>query len=247
MKASARSFTTSTNSVCRTKLSADWPMQLGNLRSPQLLLGPHHLLSRWCDRCCTLTGPEVNSMASTGSYRRVLQGEFVRKMLRGTGGPRPLRHLLTTLVLIVALPILMLSAFVMWRLAQHDRRQHEQRLEQLASDLADDIDRQLHSMIGMLQALATTRALREGQFSEFHSQAREATAGRDWGVILLEPNARQLVNTYVDFGTPLPGSPDLGTLNRMLASSQPEVSNVFVGRITGRPALNVTYPVERDG
>ena len=161
--------------------------------------------------------------------------------------PRPLRTQLLLLTLASALPITVFSGVLLWRFHERERAQFEERVQQTALDLAADVDRELVSIAVTLNTLATSPLLQPGQLAAFHAQARKAIAQKELAVLLVDTTGQQLLNTRTEFGNPLPLMADPETLVKTIASRKLQVSNLFVGGVSGRPQINVHVPIERDG
>ena len=161
--------------------------------------------------------------------------------------PRPLRTQLLILSLASALPITAFSAMLLWQIGNREQAQYEERLLQTAHNLAADIDRQLVSMMAVLDTLATSVMLQRDQFADFHGQAQQAIQGKPLAIILVDPNGNQILNTRVEFGTSLPKIADMETLPKVLATKIQQVSNLFLGNISLKPTLNIHSPVLRNG
>jgi PAS domain S-box-containing protein len=159
----------------------------------------------------------------------------------------PLQIYLILLALAVLVPALLFSGYLLTRFSAQDREQYEQRLRYAAQDLAQNIDRDLESIKTTLKTLAVSRPLAAGDFAEFHRQANDALGGSGLTILVLDRNLQQLVNTGVPFGTALPKSGDPETALKVLESKQPQVSDLFVGRLTRRPAVDVHMPMMRNG
>jgi hypothetical protein len=143
-----------------------------------------------------------------------------------------------------------------WRTARHasggllvhsadlERAQLEHRMLQVASALADAVDRELDRRLAMLQTLATSRALNSGDLAAFHAQASSALAGRDEGVFLIEPRTlKQLLNTRRPYGTELPTYGAEETAARVVATREPQISDVFIGQVIKRPVFDIAFPI----
>jgi len=159
----------------------------------------------------------------------------------------PLNVSLVLLALAVVFPALLFSAYLLTRFAGQDREQYEQRLRYAGQDLAQSIDRDLEGIKTTLRTLAVSRPLGSGDFADFHRLANEALAGSGLIILVLDRTLQQVVNTSVPFGTPLPKTDDPATASRVLKTKQPQVSDLFVGHVMGRPALNVHMPMMRNG
>src|SRR5262245_15435405 len=91
------------------------------------------------------------------------------------------RALLIGYGLAVGAPLVLLLGGLLVHSADLERAQLEHRMLQVASALADAVDRELDRRLAMLQTLATSRALTSGDLAAFHAQASAALAGRDEG------------------------------------------------------------------
>src|SRR5262249_17323873 len=82
--------------------------------------------------------------------------------------------------------------------------------------------------IERLQALAASLSLRQGDFAEFQRQA-EAALGlpQSGNIVLIDRKMRQLVNTRVPFGQPLPKAVVPKPIARSLATGKPQVPALF--------------------
>jgi two-component sensor histidine kinase len=155
-----------------------------------------------------------------------------------------LRTHLLTYGLVVAIPLLILLGVFLMRTTEFERDQLEQRMRQIAGALADDIDRELDRRLTMLQTLATSPALATGDLAAFHAQATAAVATIDAGVFLIEPSTfQQLVNTRRPYGSPIPtyGSPE--TAARVVTTGQPQISDLFIGKVLQRPVYDIALPI----
>jgi PAS domain S-box-containing protein len=150
------------------------------------------------------------------------------------------------LVVSTFVPAFAFSAYLLWNFVSFERRSYEQRLQQAAIDLANDIDRDIEGLIVKLATLATSPSLRRGDLAEFHAQASEAS-GRGSNIVLLDLGLQQIVNTLVPYGTALPKSADPQTALRVIATKAPQESDLFTGAVARELRLNVMVPVLQDG
>ena len=136
-------------------------------------------------------------------------------------------HALVLFGLAIVVPVQIYSAFLLHRYSQSERAQNEQRVLQVARALNADIDREIWAIITTLETLATSDALALKDFKSFHLQAKEALRSRPWNVLVIDPSRRQLVNTRLPLGAPLPVSeatdPDLVRIARQ--TGQPYVTD----------------------
>lgn len=159
----------------------------------------------------------------------------------------PLRMHLAAFGVVLLLPAILIAALAIARYWDYER----ERLETLALDLATgvsrDIDRGLENTITLLNTLASSPYLDEQAFRDFHSRARLALQGSGMEIILIDPSMRQLLNTSIDYGVPLPAAVDIDTVQNVLKSGRPQISNLFTHPRVEEPLFNVIVPVTRDG
>src|SRR4051812_41589939 len=108
-----------------------------------------------------------------------------------------------TLLLAFGLGLSLLAAvtisFLLWRAAERARTNAEQRVVQVAANLAFNVDREIERHVTILNTLSTLPSLAARNWSAFYEQA--ATALRDDGyIVLIDPDLQQIINTFVPFG-----------------------------------------------
>jgi two-component sensor histidine kinase len=147
--------------------------------------------------------------------------------------------------LILTLPLAALATFLIFEIGRAIRAETEQRMTQAAAGIAADIDRDLRRRITILQTLAASATLAEGDLAAFHTQAQIVAKDASAGIFLVDPSLRQLLSTNVPFGTSLPdyGAPEAAL--RTIETKAPQVSNFFIGRIIQRPVFDLDIPVVR--
>ena len=170
-------------------------------------------------------------------------------MAGGTGWSRGAWSLRTHFLLFslsLVLPLAGLAGFLFYQVAARDREQVEQRMVQIATGVAADLDRELQRRITILETLATSLALAGSDLATFHAQASAALRRDRAGVFLADRSLQQVLNTYVPYGTALPsyGTPETAT--RTFQSKVPQISDFFVGRVTKRPAFDINIPIFKD-
>ena len=171
-------------------------------------------------------------------------------MSTGTGFLRKAWSLQTHFLLfgaLIVLPLVSLAGFLLYQVAERDRTQLEQRMVQIATSVAADLDRELQRRITILQTLATSPRLLQADFAGFHKQASAALQGDGTGIFLIDRSLQQLLNTYVPFGTALPTYAAAETAGKAFESNTPQISDFFTGRVTKRPAFDIDVPVVQNG
>jgi hypothetical protein len=161
---------------------------------------------------------------------------------------RPLRAYLLWLVLATLLPGVVGASILFVNQYQKARAQIEKNTLQMVRALVHSADNKLRQGQSIAQTLSTIDALEAEDFARVHRQAREALAlaGGSMIMVLRDRSGQQLINTSVDYGTALPldAAPHL---ERVFATGQPSVSDVFTGAVSKRPTLSVDVPVRLGG
>ena len=167
---------------------------------------------------------------------------------RPKGGAFSLRAHLLAFGIAILVPVSVLAILLLVRSANLERAQLEARVLQVADTLADDVDRELSNLFTLLKTLASSPALQSDNLAAFYIQAAAAVEGWGAGVFLVDPGTlKQVLNTLVPWGTHLPETGDPATVLRVAETRQPQVSDHFIGRVSGRSTFNVDIPIIRAG
>ena len=160
------------------------------------------------------------------------------------------RNYLTVIALAAVLPLTALAIYVGDRDARNERDALRTALMSSARSLAAAVDREIDKHIAVAVTLTHSRPLRDGQLVEFEVQAKEALSFLpSANLIIADATGQQILNVSFAHGEALPVRPpsNLELQRRAFATGQPQVSDIFVGRRTGRPIATVDAPVFRDG
>jgi PAS domain S-box-containing protein len=159
-----------------------------------------------------------------------------------------IRRQLLVLVTAVLAPVLLLAAGLTAWLVEGERSAYEAFVQETARDLAVAVERDVGAIEMGLRVLATSPALQAGDLAAFHAQAAEV--GRQEGVLitLRDEASRQVANTAVPWGQPLPEGTRLAAVDgEARRAGAPAVSPFYRGLVTGEPFFAVVVPVMRDG
>ncbi|WP_229440507.1 ATP-binding protein [Massilia sp. BSC265] len=161
---------------------------------------------------------------------------------------RPLRAYLFWLVLATLLPGVVGASILFVHQYQKARAQIEKNTLQTVRALVHSTDNKLREARSIAQTLSTIDALQAEDFARTHYQAREALAlaGGRMNAVLRDRSGQQLINTAVDYGTPLPRHPT-PSLEQVFATSRPAVSDVFQGELRKSALASVDVPVRVRG
>jgi len=145
------------------------------------------------------------------------------------------------MALMLAAPaILLMGALVATQYAEGQRRFSTQ-LTAMTRALSLATDRQIGQGQSILQGLAVSPALAEGDLATFEKQARDAVEGREGWIVLMTQD-RQWINTRIPPGAPTPDAPISPQSWREMTTGKSNVSNLIPRRGAG-PIVGVNMPV----
>ena len=150
---------------------------------------------------------------------------------------------LIAMAVAVALPIFALVALLLGQLEDSQRSILKRETAQDATALARTVDRQLQDMATTLRLLSTSPELEHDDFAAFHNRTETAMRGDTLYVLAVDKTGQLLLNTRVDYGTPLGKVANLPSVESVLRSGRIEASDVFMGRTSGEWVYNVAMPV----
>jgi signal transduction histidine kinase/ActR/RegA family two-component response regulator len=159
-----------------------------------------------------------------------------------------LRSALFLLALAVTIPLLAFSAAlaVVWS------RQHQAAVEgglvDTARAFAVAAERELEVSISALEALATSARLDTGDLAGFADEAQRVLPTQQWYTIFLaDPGGQQVLRTGQPFETPLPSLADHPYFQRVVATGEPQVSDLIERTLSPGHQIAVAVPVARSG
>jgi len=160
-----------------------------------------------------------------------------------------LRWHLVLLVVGALLPMVVFAAVVVYRLAESERAATDRRLLRSAHDLSLSLDRELQSTIRTLSALAESEQLDSEDLRAFHAESQRVLKTQPaWqDLILLTPDGRQMSNTDMEWGTPLPTVLEADSLRRAVEQKRAAVGGLIAGKRRPGFAFAVRVPVQRGG
>jgi PAS domain S-box-containing protein len=181
---------------------------------------------------CVAFGIILQKMGATPALRR----------------PRPLWHLLAVLGWAIVAPLLLFGAYAGARMADAMLDQVQGTLMDEARALSADVDREIIGEIETLEALAASPSLLHGDFAAFQRQAEAPLTLRQSGnIVLFDRDMRQIINTSVPFGTPMPKGVIQEQVERAFATGKTQVTGLFEGPVARDVLFSIILPVKIDG
>lgn len=153
------------------------------------------------------------------------------------------------LALLVAgsvLPVLLLTGFVVYDSYVRAREAAADRVLQTARSAMAAVDRELQNQISALQVLALEPDLVNGDFEAFRDDADRFRQVNPASVISVStPDGAQVFNSVVR--TNIPPRVNQDALRQVFKTGQPVISDMYIGKVSGRVTFAVEVPVRRDG
>jgi hypothetical protein len=117
-----------------------------------------------------------------------------------------------------------------------------------ARALAAALDMEFKGAKLALYALASSPQLSSGDLAAFYGQAQASLKDQTFtNLVLLDASGRQLMNTAMRFGEPLPAQGNPPQLQRIFETGEAVVTDLFTGPVLRRQLMAIGVPVRRDG
>lgn len=165
-------------------------------------------------------------------------------------GGVPIRALCVGLVVACLVPTFVLAALLAQQLAETKRAELQANTERISRELAAVVDRELLGYKHTLEVLAASQDVDQDDLDSFERQLREVASRLKLQIVLRDLAAdRQVINTFVPRGTPLPGHPVIApeAQEEALRTLKPTVSNLVFGPVSKRQIVTVYMPVLKAG
>jgi signal transduction histidine kinase len=131
------------------------------------------------------------------------------------------------------------------------QREHEALMHQVSASaqrLMRALDSEIDKQALALRILATSQHLDSGDLRSFYGQAMLARPSTEaLTIVLFDAAEQQLLNLLVPFGGPLPAYRPMDGFPPAADDARPQVSDLFVGQVTGVQRVALRIPVLRHG
>ena len=129
----------------------------------------------------------------------------------------------------IVIPVAICCTIALNMLRHAERDSAIQRIHESARLTALVVDSDIDRAKAVLQVLANSQALADGDRKRFHQEAVDANAGPGAWIILYDKTGQQLINTRRPFGDVLPRRPDPEQVTALLANGKVNVSGMRWG------------------
>jgi signal transduction histidine kinase len=165
----------------------------------------------------------------------------------GLRPPRSVSTHVLGLILVTLVPLLAFSAFLVIRSAEHEQQLLANTVQDRTRAAARDIEGEIGSLRSKLLVAANAAEPQPANFAAFRARAATVLAPHTVALVLSEPDGKEVLDTSLSVGTPMPDNPDPQAVRRVVESGVPYVSDLVVNPVTHRPAVTINVPVMRGG
>jgi signal transduction histidine kinase len=160
-----------------------------------------------------------------------------------------LRRRLLVLAAAGILPLAAISGIALWALAQQQQVQAERAALELARALGTAVDAELRRSTSVLDALAASLRLDNGDLKGYYQESQRVVASRPFWLALnlAEPSGKVLLNTLFPFGSTLPSIVERESFDKTVKTLRPAIGNLSRGGPGRDIGFTVRVPVMRDG
>jgi signal transduction histidine kinase/ActR/RegA family two-component response regulator len=158
-----------------------------------------------------------------------------------------IRTLLVLMAAAVLLPVVLASVIALEKIRDGERKAALRGLQETARATALIVDREAQGALSGLKALGGSEHLRTGNFRAFYDQAAAQNRLPEVWTLLLDEQGRQILNTIVPYGSPLPPAAARERVARVLATGKPMVTDLILGPVTNRMLTTMYVPAQGPG
>ena len=179
--------------------------------------------------------------------RRVPRMTFLRELTNLKQREYSLSVLQGIVTLASIVPLLLLGIYGLSQYVAEQQADRLNRMTRYTEALSNAVDRELRGYLDTAEVLAASRHLVDGDLEAFGALARDAVTKAGVHIILIAPSGQQLFNTRKPAGATLPLTEDMDSLQEVLKTDKPAVSDLFVGAVSNELLFVVRVPVRVNG
>ncbi|MBC8129017.1 MAG: hypothetical protein H7Y08_01695 [Rhizobiaceae bacterium] len=157
----------------------------------------------------------------------------------------PLLVHLAGFALIVLVPALLFSAFLIHQFSEQQTEIASGQVADTAEIISDSIDREIYGLMTAAKVLASSPFIDEDDMAEFHARTIAALAATRADAVLIDPALRVALDTRVPLSSPIGGVTDTAAAEMVFRTRLPFVSDVFFGERAKEFVFHIAVPVIR--
>lgn len=160
-----------------------------------------------------------------------------------------IRTRLLLLILAILVPTFSAATLAVGYVYLEERQAQENSVKETVRAFALLVDNEVETREGVLRALAASPSLARGDLAEFYQHAKLLAPTPETAIILYGLDGRQLANTRVSLGSPLPTRrvSNIDELMKRHGADRTLVSDLFRAPLGGRYDFVVQVPVQIEG
>lgn len=161
--------------------------------------------------------------------------------------PLSVRTHVLGLIIVVVVPLLAFSAFLVIRSAEHEQEILGATVRDRARAVARSLEGELAGLRSQLFILANSTVVEPGNLGELRARANAVFGQRNLAFVLSGPDGKEILDTRLPPDAPLPDSPDKQSIHYVTDWGLPSVSDLTRSPKTHAPAVMIHVPVLRQG
>ena len=158
-----------------------------------------------------------------------------------------IRAQLIIMAVAVLLPVLLATGLAIQKIREDARESALRGLRETVRATVLTVDREVQGSLSALKALGNSKSLETRDFEDFYRQASALNQLPDVWTLLLDPTGAQVLNTLVPFGTPSPAPASLERVSKVIATQQPQITDLFVGPVSRNLVTTIYAPAAAAG
>ncbi|CAN5571632.1 hypothetical protein BH09PSE5_BH09PSE5_16710 [soil metagenome] len=162
-----------------------------------------------------------------------------------TATPKSLsiRNHLLVYALMLIVPAVLGALWAAYASFEREQATAQRTMRETVRALSLVIDAEIARRVAILQTLALSPSLRNGDLRSFHQEARDAAGQHKAAIVLVDRNDRIVVNTLTAFGEKTASKVVKSAIDEVRAKQMPRVSDVFAALADGKPMVAINVPV----
>ena len=157
----------------------------------------------------------------------------------------PLLVHLAGFALIVLIPALVFSAFLILQFSQQQKEIAAGQVSDTAEIISDAVDREIYGLMTAAKVLASSSFIDEDDLAEMHQRTAAALASTKADAMLIDPSLRVVLDTRIPLSEQLPGKTNSRAAEMVFRTRLPYVSDMAVGTASEQPVFQIAVPVIR--
>ncbi len=154
-----------------------------------------------------------------------------------------IRSHLVLMAAAILLPVTLAGGIALERIREGERQSALRGLRETVRATALLVDREAQGALSALRVLAGSQHLEAQDLRSFHARAKALNQPTDGWTLLLDSEGREVLDTLVPFGTPMPTSAAPDLVRQVLSGRRPVVTDLLPGPVSHKLRITINVPV----